>query len=356
MTWEYAIHDTETGNHLFDATPLIRDCSWTTRIAGEGDGSFAFDLNGGQVARDTIRDMLRPSDRMIVVKGGGGVTYAGMPQPDTYTMSNGVVTVGTVELRRIFRWRFTRPVSFVVSDGNLGVTSKTYPGAVRVILTRGMMNGDWPLPLDLPADGSGSYTVTWDGSDLFTINDILSQVERAGNEIFLRPYLSGSQLRFEVLVGTPSIELAATDIPVTASGSPVKDLTVTEDGSEQVTGVWVAGNGYGADMIGAYHDLNMDLGAVRNIPIRDAYWQSKDVKDQTQLQGITDAHFAEYNKLIEQWSFSLDCSGLSPMVATPGRVLNLDVRGDPWIPDGVKQTHVVALSGDMSSTVKVETR
>jgi hypothetical protein len=310
------------------------------------------------VSQSDIRDLLRPSDRMIVVKSGDEVAYAGMPQIDHYDRDMGVVTASTVELRRIFRWRLTHGVDAVLTLGDLGVAGKSIPGAVRRILYRGMLDGTpgWDFPIDLPADGAGSFSADWLGSDLFTINDLLVQIEKAGYEVFLRPYLTDGMLRFETEVGSP-IELAATDLSVTAPKSPVTGLQATLDGSEQVTGVFVAGNGWGPSLVSAYHNLIMDPGAVSNFPIRDAYWQSKEIKDTTQLQGIADARFAEFNPLVEQWSFSLNCAdGLSPMVAAPGRVLNMHTQGDPWIPDGKRSLHVVALSGDLSSTVKVETR
>lgn len=359
--WTYGIYNTVTGEPLLDnLTPSA--ASWTTRLSGgEGAGTFTFNLADLGIPQATIHDLLRPSARMIVVKWGTAVAYAGTPQPDLYKRDAVTVTASTVELRRLFRWRLADDVEHVISNGDLTVTSVNPAGAVNAILTRTMHNGgNWILPIDFPTSGSGTFTVTWPGADQLTINDMIADVEKDGSDVLFRPYLdSNGWLRWEALVGAP-LSLGATDIPVTAPDTPISGLEVTEDGSEQITGVFVSGNGYGSSLLWTTADLIRFPGGISNIPIRDAYWQAKEIRDSAQLQRAADARFAEYNPVLVQWSFDLhvgdDAGDLSPAVVFPGRVLNMDVRGDPWIPDGVKTATVVALSGDMTSKVHVETR
>lgn len=351
--WSYTIFSTRDGEPQLDVTPVSAD--WVSRLSGEGTGSFTLSLTDAPIPRDTLRALLLPTDRTIAVRWGSGVAYAGMIQRVEYDRESNTVTFSTVELRNIFRWRLTFGVASYTS-GDLTVTNRSPAATVRAILLRAQDGGTtrWDLPLDLPADAAGSFSAEWLRSDLFTINDLLKQVEKDGNEFFLRPYIdSDGWLRWDTEVGAP-ISLGVTDIPVGAAGSPVRQLRVVEDGAEQVSGVFVAGNGFGNALLHSHRDLSG--GGVDNFPIRDAYWQAKDVKNQSQLDRVAEARFDEFNPVLVQRSLSVDVADLGPLVVAPGRDLNLDFRGDLWVPDGVVGVHVVALRGSTGLTVGVETR
>ena len=204
----------------------------------------------------------------------------------------------------------------------------------------------------LPADGAGTFSATWEWWRFLTIDDLLAEMEEQGVEIDFRPYINGSgQLRYQTVVGTPIVG-SATDIPVTVKKSLVKNLQVTTDSTRRVTGVIVAGEGTEAGTLLAW----AGNGAGTNpIPIRDVYRSQKDIDDPVKLQAIANTIYAESMNPVEQWSFDLQVTDeFSPELAAVSRVMRMDVRGDPWIPNGMYQKRVIALKGDLSMTVKPE--
>lgn len=195
-------HDAHSGEPLLEVFPSSG--SGTPQVGGDGTGSFVIPLRDPKTAmpQSTARDMFRVNDRILALRDGDDVEYAGIIASTSYNRDKGVLTVRTEEIRQIFRQR----MPFGVNQyplGDLAVTGKSLSGAVRAILTRGMQIGQagetqWALPIDLPADGSGTFTASWKNYQVFTIEDLLEQVEAEGAEVVFTPYLTGSGLlRFQ---------------------------------------------------------------------------------------------------------------------------------------------------------------
>lgn len=345
------IYDTVTGAEQFRVEPSA--ASWAAKLDGTGQGSLSVLLRGQGISRSVARGLFRGNARLVAhVDENDTVVAAGMMLTPKYSRDVGAVTVQWVDIRDLMRQRMGFGVGSWNTSGTLTVTNRSLSGAVRAIVSRAMRDGaelTWGLPIDLPADGAGSFSRTWPFYAFATMDDCLREVEDEGGEIYFDPYLSGSTLRFATRVGKP-ITGGAIDLPVTAPQTRVLGLEVTEDASKQLTGVIYGGNGTDVKQLTAWAGHG-----PYTIPIRDAYRSQKDIKSVAQLQRIADADLADHFDPVVQWSFGVRLA--APVTAAhvkPGRLLRMDVQGDEWIPDGLTTQRVIGVSGDLTDTVKVE--
>lgn len=351
--WAYAIHDTRTGAHLLEVKPSA--FSWSRRLVGSGTGSVSFKLHALVIDRDVLRDLLRPTARTVIVKWGGHVVFAGMVMDTAYAADTRTLTANLTEIRTLFSKRMTGGVNQYGAPWNLTYTNRSNAGAIRAVLARSMSpSSEWSLPLDLPADGTGVLSRQVDFFETMTIADLLSEIEDVGGvTVDFRPYLASGVLRWEVRAVGPSTTYGVTDLPVTVGESRVTGLTVNTDGKAQVTGILALGNGTGEDMLTAFAPTS-GSGAT-TIPVRDEKRTAKDLKSQASLQRFADEEYLKWSKTREQWSFKMQMDDIiTPELVQPGRLLRMDVRKDPWLPDGVRQRRVIALSGDMTRGVTPE--
>lgn len=344
------IHDTLSGAHLLSVR--VQDLSWSSKLDGSAAPSAAIPVRSLGIPRAVSRDLFRANARTLVVADEfGTVAAAGVMLTPKYDLSAGTVSVQTVDVREFLRQRLGLGVDQWGPSWNLTVTGRSLSGAARAIIRRGVAEGGpfWNLPVDLPPDGSGSFTRTWPFYGFATLDDMLREVEAEGAEVFFDPYLTGGSLRWAARVGSPIVG-ASFDLTVTAPGSRVVGLTVTEDGSKQLTGVIYAGNGMDADKVTAYAGSG-----PYDIPIRDAYRSMIDVRDPAQLGRIAAAELARYRNPLVQWSFSVQLDDtVRAEHVKPGRLLRMDVRRDDWIPDGVYTQRVIGASGGTGNRVSVE--
>lgn len=347
------IFDTVTGDLKMNIEPSA--ATWSAKLDGSGQGSFTVPLRAQQMPQALSRDLFRGNANLVAhIDDDDTVIAAGMLLTPKYDRDAGKLSVSWVDIRDLMARRMGFNVAAWDPSGTLTVTGRSQSGAVRAILYRAMRVDSqplWYLPIDLPDDGTGSFTRTWQYYGFASMEDCLREVEDEGAEIYFDPYLAGGQLRFQARVGAP-ITLGTFDLPVTAPETAVVGLQVTEDGSSQLTGVIYAGNGTDADQITA-----PSLHGARpiTIPIRDEYRSAKDIKDVAQLQRIADADLNAHYDPIVQWSFGVRLDDdVTAAVVKPGRLLRMDVQGDEWIPDGVVTQRVIGVSGDLTQTVKVE--
>lgn len=352
--WSVTAFATRSGTSPMRLDPAA--AQWSRRLTGSGSGSIGFNLRDKDaLPQATMRSMLRPTARTLAVMWGTHVAFAGLVRANKYDRTSGVVTADLVELRTLFDKRMTGGVNQYGAPWNLTYTNRSAAGAVRAVLEQSMApSSEWSLPIDLPANGSGSLSRHVDFYETVTIADLLKEIEdQAGVTVDFRPYISDGLLRWETRVIGTSTTFGTTDLPVSPAGSLVTGLTVTEDGSKQVTGVLALGNGTGEDMLTAFAPT--DGSGATTIPVRDEKRSSKDLKTVAQLQRFADAEYVKWRDVKESWSFAAQVDDdVTPAFFQPGRLLRMDVRGDEWLPDGVRRRRVIALSGDLTQTVTPE--
>lgn len=342
----YQFHDTVSGTFQLAVSPSAGQ--WARRMTGNGTATFSLQLRDPDTAmsRDTVRALTRPTARCGVVRWNDTALGAWMVESRVYHRDTGVLDVNMVEIRRLFKERLLHEAG-LYQNGNLTITNKSAAGAVRALLLRATQWGAlWGLPLNLPADGAGTLSFNWRNYQALTIEDCLQQIEDTGVEIDFHPVLVDGALRWDVRVSS-KITTTGRDFPVTVLNPDVKGLSLTEDGSEQLTGVVVLGNGTEADMVTSWAGV-----PGYDIPVRDATRDAKDVRDATQLQKVATAYINEFSAPLQQVGFDVVLSGdRSPDDVLPGRVLKMETRGDEFMPDAVSERRVISLSGSVGSFV-----
>jgi hypothetical protein len=349
--FELWTHDSITGNERGRVFPAEAGAQWSTNIGGTGTCSFRFVVNDAETGMGTgaIATTFQTNARMFSLREGSEVMGAWKIEDWDYDQDAGIVTVTGVELRNEAAWRMTYGVSGYTS-GTLAVAARSYPGAVRAILARFMQwSADWAYPIDLPPDGAGPFSATWEFWKKFTIEDLLKQIEDEGYEVFLRPYLSGTQLRFDTMVA-PRVQTFMSYFHLQAEDSPLGGVHLKVSGSGQITGGQGVGNGTGQDQATAWAG-----GGPFLIPIRDAKKEFPDLEG-ARLQAATDAWFASVRNPTVQWTVGkFTVSDQYPAAhAATGRGWQLESKGHPVFVDGVHPVRVIASSGSFSNVITTE--
>lgn len=353
--WGFSVHNTISGAKLLDVQPSAG--SWRRVLGGGGSGQHTLQLRAGgeELSPSVARQLSEPNQASIAVRWGDKCLYAGTIATCRYSRDTGTLTLNHNEgIRELLRNRTTFGVGGGYVDGDLVVTNRSAAGVVRAILIRGAggaWGGTWDLPIDLPADSSGSISFTWRRWDFHMIDDLLGQVEALGYEVDFRPYLTAAGvLRYEVVVGS-RITAGNLEFHATAEKTPVTGLTVTRDGSKQLSGVFVLGKGSEDKM------LRGEAGfmAGPTIPVRDAVRSRKDVNSSARLTEMATADLSQNRYPTEQWEFSLvadDSWSVGALV--PGVGMTMLTSGDEFIPDGAHALRLLGVGGDMGRTLKPE--
>ena len=350
--FELWTHDSITGNERKQVFPAEAGASWSMNLAGTGTCSFTFVVNDAETGMTgaEIDATFAPNSTMFSLRWDTVVVGAWKIEDWDYDDDKGTVVVTGVELRNEAAWRMTYGVNNYAA-GTLAVVGRNRQGAVRAILARFMQwSPDWVYPIDLPADGAGSFTQTWEFWKKLTIADLLTQVEDDGVEIMFRPYLTaGRQLRFETIVAV-KVSVGTSYFHLQADDSPLSGIHYKKSGAEQLTGLQGIGNGTGQDQEVAWAGAG-----PYSIPIRDAKREFPDLTG-ARLQAATDAEYAALKNPIVQWTVSTFTVSdeYPPSHVVVGRGWQAETKGHRVFPDGTHTLRVIAASGSFSPEVSVE--
>lgn len=345
-------HDAITGNERGQVFPAEDGASWSMNLSGTGTCSFTFVVNDAETGMTgaQIDAAFMPNSTFFSLRWGTVVIGAWKIEDYDYDNDRGTVTVTGVEIRNEAAWRLTYGVDNYAA-GTLAVVNRNRQGAVRAILARFMQwSPEWAYPIDLPADGAGTFTQTWEFWKKLTIEDLLTQVEDDGVEILFRPYLTaGRQLRFETIVAL-RVRVGSTVFNLKADDSPLSGIHYKKSGSSQLTGLQGIGTGSGQDQPVAWAG-----GGPYLTPIRDAKREFPDLEG-TRLQVATTAEFTSLRNPIVQWTVkSFTASDeYPPSQAMAGAGWQLESTGHRVFPNGPHTLRVIAASGTFGNVINTE--
>lgn len=352
--FELWVHDAWTGDEIarVDGYAAEAGTAWMTNLGGTGQCAWVFNaapgLDGLNASR--LAAWFLPNARILALRWGSTVVGAWKVEDWDYDNDRSVVTVSGAELRGETKWRMTYSLA-AHETGTLAVTNRSHQGAVRAILARFMQwTPEWYYPIDLPADGAGSFSATWEYWRKFTIADLLSQIEDEGSEVFLRPYLTaGRQLRFQVHVA-PRVQVGMSFFHLQAETTPLGSVHYQLSGANQITGGQGLGNGTGQDQQVRYAGY-----PPYSIPIRDVKRQFSDLVGD-RLKASVDAWYAVDRYPASQWTVETFTASdeFPPAHAVTGRGWQLESKGHPVFPDGPHTLRVIAASGSWSNQIKTE--
>lgn len=347
MTWTYSIYETATGE--FRADVEVSAATWETGLTGQGRASHTIPLFNQGMTASFVREQTTGNKYTIVQKWGSTVVYAGVIQRTRYVRSTRSVVVDSAELRVAYMdSRMTYGVfSYDPSHVALTITDKSHSGAARAVINECVFDDAdyWELPIDLPADGSGSFSATWMKSERLTWEDHLAQIEADGCEIFFRPYLSSGSLRWDTIVESKVSFGSTTTV---SFDDELEDFEVTVDYAREMTGVLGFGKGgTGADAYG----YSPGDGAAQ-ISVRDTWVDFPDLSGARLVNATEALDYLGYP--VEQWSFGISVYPSGPATVLPGRVLSFTISGDNYLANDTYVKRVVALRGDAGTMVRAE--
>ena len=351
--WTWGIYLTQTGE--FRGTVQVSDCSWASMLTGQGRGSHTFPLTNNGRDSDWWQESSKGNKFTLVQRWGDYVAYAGVLGVPEYDRDTRTLKIDSVELRAAYmdaRMLFG-VFSYTPGDDALSVASKSLSGAAHDVLERSTTSywgSFWELPIDLPSDGSGSFSADWGMDERLTLEDHLSQIEAAGCEVFFRPYLDDDNyLRWQTIVESKvTVGPSVAEVDLDAPDCPVHGLKVRKDYTRQLTGILGFGKG-GTDAAG--YGYSPGDGAAE-VSVRDTWVSFPDLTGD-RLEGAVEA--LDYlNYPIEQWSFGASVWPDGPGWTAPGRQIDFTVAGDEFIPDGTYEKRVVSVRGDAGTHVRVE--
>ncbi|MDF2045156.1 hypothetical protein P2P98_03200 [Microbacterium sp. Kw_RZR3] len=351
MVWQVVIYEAITGRPIEEVFPV--SASWNASLFGASESTFSFKMGDAEtgLTREKVRSLFRPNARLMALQWGDFVMLAGKIESWKWDESR-TVTVTVVDFFRTeTAWRLTDGVGGN-PVGTLDVTNRSLSGAARAVMARFMQWGpDWAYPIDLPADGPGTFTESWVFWKGFKILDLIEQIEAQGVEVYLRPYLTTEKwLRFQMRVEN-RITIGASSFHLGAEITPLSGIEYECNGSQQITGGQGLGNGKGEMQLtaSAYAPTPLDR------PIRDT---KKDFPDLVgdRLQEAVNSWVAEESEPVEQLTvgaFQIDAEW-SPEESAPGRAWNLDARNHDVVPDGRTIHRVISVRGTLGMTLNPE--
>lgn len=348
--WEMQVYDARTGDFKGNLPPSIAP-SWATGITGTQTSTEGFPITRESGLWGRVDEMFAGNRNMLVRRWGGHVAYAQKIDDWDYSVDAKTVKVQSVELRNEAEWRLIAGVG-APKMATFTITNKSATGAIRAVLQQMMGIGPaWEFPIDLPPDGSGTFSGKWEFWRKYRMSDLIKQIEKFfGVEFYLRPYINGAgKLRFESMV-QPRIQFGRVKFNLEAKKTPLSGVHYGKAFARQVTGLLGVGNGTG-------HDQEIASAGQDEHPIiiRDTKESIPDLTGQA-LQNATTNRFnarRDPQRRVRVEAFTASTS-FPIALAAPGRQWALESNGSPVIPDGIMELRVINVSGGNGNRVKVE--
>ena len=228
------------------------------------------------------------------------------------------------------------------------------------------------LPLDLPYLGepghtSGTYSA-WNVQNL-NVKTLLTDLANAdgGPDIAFRPYWADDKhVRVNLLGGSDAdvyLDVGARPVVLNAfaGGGSLEDLEI--DYTLPIQRVFATGAGTDASVVTAIaEDLSQLTGAFDPPILRESVVSNTDTLTVSLLRQQVRAYLNANRLPLMQFTGSIDVDDTDasgrpshPLGSFwPGGTFHLDIKGFPSLPDGRYTTRLMEMSGDQSSTVKLQ--
>lgn len=362
------LFDTLTGELIEELNPL--DASWSVGVNEPEDVEASFDLNDPDVRDLDLRNLATPWKTCLAMRVGTR-WYGGPIQEPAYTSDSGELTLKARGIGSYFRRRLVLPPSaetgsLVMADGmpnpafDTTISNVDLGTIAKRLVEQACAWSGAGLPVTYEADRVGAATRTYVAVDFKNLGEALDDLTQVVN---------GPDIRFELretgvnsfgwfmrtgTEGSPRLtsptihswDLGADD--PAASG-----LVVDVDPSRMADIQWGAA---GRD------DDRVMVARARSTSLRDAGFplmedvdtSRTNISEQATLNGYANEALRVSGRAAQFWSFDArpDMAPF-PDEYWPGDDAELVVERDPWIPDGVYQRRISALSGDLTGPVQV---
>lgn len=356
--WTSPIFDTQSGDLV---APIVhRGGAW-----GRGDQTLRqtrVQLHDG-FSKAQWHDILgKWWDRQILHCWNEQPVYAGtIVKAPTYDRINKVLTVEHVDLSLLLSRRWLHGVGTSGGEGGYSktggfeVSGVSLQGAiVRLLqrLYRDPISAAWPVPVDLPAAGAGSYSKRWPFYNFQNGAQIIQTLTKTdgGPDMDLQPKLVDGKLRFDQRIGTP-LTGPAFDIMANAIDSAAESVGTGFDGQATATGIHYPGKGSEEDMRVGAAFLPASAGLAR-----DSIFWDKNEANVSRLVASANGRLAGLTSAVVARPIKVKTSRIDPSQLRIGSLITIHSDDTLWEP-AKSVCRVVGFNGDMmaaSYTIQVQ--
>lgn len=279
-----------------------------------------------------------------------------------YSRASGELTLAGSGLWTYFDHRKLVPV---LAAGETAATAGlSYTGLPLALIAKRLVEAaqahtGGTLPIVLPDDeslGVGNHDRTYPGYELGWVGERLNQLTEVedGPEVQFVPRRRVDDPRYlewVMVVGTTATDSmiyrpgAPHLIDASAPESPLRDLTISADGSAMAERVWAAGQGEaeGRPIVSASDPFLLNLG----YPLLESELTSTDTTElETTLGAQVEEALAQSARPVETWEVSVSRDGRRHVgLIRPGDWARLRLAGDVYQPDGEYQMRITSMSG-----------
>ncbi|MGO2110501.1 MAG: hypothetical protein ACTH31_02695 [Pseudoclavibacter sp.] len=346
--WQYAYVETITGRER--AVAHVTESSWARRVSAGSSADFILDVSG--LSRGEVRDLTEPWTNSIVQ------TFHGAAVTLTPIVRRSRVGEHAVQVTCLDAFEIT---SRRLPHGIWGYGLQPFriydldePSTIYHALTRAFESDSdprWALPFQESYVESGSVRLDVWNHELRTVDRIVNDQIAKSDAVWLELY--PTRLPDRSLAWTPRL---GRDSPseqsfVAPADPDFVDVQWTEDASEQLTGVIVAGEGSDEDML-------VGIAGQRSTnPYRGPHLDRVFFKKNLAKQSDLDAYAAQMRNTYERPTFevqlTLRANRLWPTQMLMD-VLNLAITDDPMIDPAPRRYRVVGMTGDHTDIYKLE--
>jgi hypothetical protein len=348
VAWSLDLYDTQSGD-------LLAPLSAVSGTWGRGDQTLrqtTVQLHE-KFSKAKWHEMLEAWwDRQLVHSWNGEPVYAGtLLAAPAFNRRTRALTLQHADLSLILDRRWLHGVGTSRGEGGyqktggFEVSGVSLQGAIvklLEVLYRAPISPAWPVPVDLPAAGAGSFAKRWDFYNFANGEEIIRGISEldGGPQLDLQPKIVGGKLRWDQRIGNP-LTGPAFDVHLDARVSAAESSSIGYLGQETATGIHYPGKGSEEDMRVGAAFLPPSAGLAR-----DSIFWDKDEEDvdrlitgaKGRLNGLTDATVRR--------PLTLKAAMISPADLRIGSLLTIHSDCKVWEP-AVQVCRVVGFSGPL---------
>lgn len=348
----------------------ISDLGYGVRLNNAGSVDVDTKALSAELAGIDLRAVTTPKMQFLGVAYEDTILEAGPIWKRDYKPGTGLLKIGAggiwslLDKIKVLNWAQIN-AGTPVPRSVLDLTGLSYGSIARELVRLSVFGNprNPGLPIVLPGLVPGTferhpkgYELPWLGEQLRALAGI-----QDGPDIRFAPRFNGAdptRVEWVMTHGTPADPLlhqsgADWIWDGTVAESGVTDVGVREDASRMAEQIWQPGAGseLAMKLARAQDDTLLRAG----YPWTESDSASKDVENETILQGYADAALAAARQPIETWSLSVRADQ-EPKLGSylPGEFAQLNIpEGNPMIEPGLRRVRLMAIDGDGTQAVKL---